>query len=214
MHRLTVLWMVLGAVHAHAAQLDATVTDSSGAPLADVVIIAVDNQHPGTMSPPSDLEIENQIDKQFVPRLLVVPLGSLVHFPNKDNIRHQVYSFSPAKRFELPLYGGAEAPPVLFDAPGPVALGCNIHDWMRGHIYVADSPWFAQSDETGSARITLPPGQYTVRVWHAQMIDTEKVTEQVVTVSDQTTQPLRWQLKLKPLLRPRRAPVGDVSGGY
>jgi hypothetical protein len=95
-----------------------------------------------------------------------------VSFPNRDDIRHQVYSFSPAKRFELRLYKGTPSEPVLFDKPGLVVLGCNIHDWMVGYIYVTDDPWFAVSDATGTLHLdALPAGRYQVTLWHPQMID-------------------------------------------
>ena len=99
--------------------------------------------------------------------MLAVRTGTSVSFPNSDDIRHQVYSFSPAKRFELRLYQGTPSEPVLFDKPGLVVLGCNIHDWMLGYIYVTDDPWFAVSDEHGRAAIAdLPAGRYAVTLWH------------------------------------------------
>jgi hypothetical protein len=78
-----------------------------------------------------------------------VRVGTAVRFPNQDNIRHHVYSFSPAKKFELPLYKGSEAAPVVFDRPGLVVLGCNIHDWMVGYLYVLETPWFGRTDAEG-----------------------------------------------------------------
>ena len=80
--------------------------------------------------------------------------GTSVAFPNSDNIRHHVYSFSLAKRFELRLYQGTQSAPVVFDSPGVVVLGCNIHDWMVGYIYVTDDSRFAVSDEHGRVTST------------------------------------------------------------
>ena len=77
-----------------------------------------------------------------------------------------MYSFSPAKRFELKLYSGRSAPPVLFDVPGVVVLGCNIHDWMSAYVYVLDTPYYALTDGNGHATIEVPVGRYTVRLWH------------------------------------------------
>lgn len=200
------------ALFAQGAELRATIMDVADTPVVDAVIVAVPEQ-PSSPGEAPTTAVENQINKQFVPHLLVVRAGTLVQFPNQDNIRHQVYSFSPAKRFELPLYAGVEAGQVLFDVPGPVALGCNIHDWMRGYIYVADSPWFAQSDSAGHAILKMPAGRYSVRVWHPQLVAPEESTIQTVTVSSEEPQTRSWQLKLKPDFRPRRAPVGG-SGGY
>jgi hypothetical protein len=76
-----------------------------------------------------------------------------VAFPNSNEIRHHAYSFSAPKRFEVPLDKDTSANPVLFDRPGMVVLGCNIHDWMLGYIYVADTPYFGKTDADGGERI-------------------------------------------------------------
>jgi len=108
----------------------------------------------------------DQRDTQFVPRVSVVTVGTPVTFPNSDNVRHQVYSFSPAKRFELPLYAGKPAAPVVFATPGVVELGCNIHDWMLAYVVVVDTPYHVVTDARGQGRIEAPAGTYILRVWH------------------------------------------------
>jgi hypothetical protein len=138
-----------------------------------------------------------------------------VIFPNHDNVRHHVYSFSPAKRFELPLYAGVPAQPVVFDTPGVVVLGCNIHDWMVGYIYVSESPYFAKTRADGKAVIAdLPPRNYVVRVWHPQLEGGEAATKRSVDVTGKRRVDVEWTLKLKPELRVRRSPVGEHSGHY
>src|SRR5207302_1290602 len=95
-----------------------------------------------------------------------VQVGTAVMFPNKDNIRHHVYSFSPAKKFELPLYAGIPAEPVVFDKEGIVTLGCNIHDWMVAYVAVLPTPYFQVTGREGRALFSdLRAGQYTVEVW-------------------------------------------------
>jgi hypothetical protein len=139
--------------------------------------------------------------------------GSPVYFPNKDNVRHHVYSFSPAKRFELPLYAGTPADPVVFDRPGIVTVGCNIHDWMIGYIYVADTPYLGGTGADGRARLAnLPPGGYVLRVWHPRMESPEESTRRPVTLERAQAVDLAWQVKLKPSVRPRRAPVPGQRG--
>ena len=101
--------------------------------------------------------------------VLAVRTGSLVRFPNNDQIRHQVYSFSPAKKFELPLFQGSTAAPVRFDQAGLVTVGCNIHDWMLGYIVVLDTPYFGKSGSDGRVQIDAPAGSYTLRVWHPRI---------------------------------------------
>jgi plastocyanin len=108
-----------------------------------------------------------QLDKTFVPLVTVVQTGTQVQFPNRDPIRHHVYSFSPPKTFELKLYSGTPAAPVLFDKPGEVVLGCNIHDNMIAYVLVVDTPHFAKTNKEGKAKIDgLPAGDYDVRLWH------------------------------------------------
>jgi len=129
---------------ASAAELRAAVNDSKGNPLPDAVVVAVPEDDQVPPAKPG-ATVEDQVDKEFVPYVQPVRVGTYVNFPNKDNIRHHVYSFSAAKRFELPLYSGTPAAPVLFDKVGVVLLGCNIHDWMIGYIYVTDAPYFGKT---------------------------------------------------------------------
>ena len=108
-----------------------------------------------------------QRNKTFIPLVSVVQTGTLVNFPNRDDIRHHIYSFSAAKRFEIKLYAGTPADPILFDKPGEVVLGCNIHDHMIAYIYVVDSPWFAKTDNDGVAKIDgLPAGDFDIGAWY------------------------------------------------
>jgi hypothetical protein len=98
----------------------------------------------------------------------VVTVGTAVDFPNRDTVRHHVYSFSPAKRFELKLYVGKPEAPVVFDRPGIAVLGCNVHDQMAAWVVIVETPWFARSDAQGRARLAdVPAGRHQLRTWHA-----------------------------------------------
>lgn len=119
-----------------------------------------------------------QKDKAFVPRLRVIQTGSAVNFPNFDTVRHHVYSFSPTKPFEIKLYAGTPASPVVFDKPGTATLGCNIHDRMLGYIHVVDTPYFGVTDANGAVSIDIPPGEHRVRVWLPAMGETSAGVEQ------------------------------------
>jgi hypothetical protein len=100
-------------------------------------------------------------------------------------VRHHVYSFSGNNAFEIPLYAKQPVPPVAFEHPGVVALGCNVHDWMAAHVFVADTPYFAITDASGLALLTgLPPGDYEVNVWHAQLRGKPEKFRQVVSVGE------------------------------
>ena len=159
--------------------------------------------------------VVDQVDKEFVPKVVAILVGTSVMFPNHDNVRHHVYSFSPAKRFELPLYAGVPAKPVVFDTPGVVVLGCNIHDWMVGYVYVSESPFFAKTGKDGTAVLTdLTPGSYAVRVWHPQVAVMEETTRQSVAATQSRMVEVQWTLKLKPEVRVRRAPLPGHGGHY
>jgi hypothetical protein len=202
--------MVLAGV-GEAAEITAVVKDQNGEPVADAVVVAVPRSGPPPRVARPVRDTVDQIDKEFVPYVKAVGAGASVFFPNKDNIRHHVYSFSPAKTFELPLYSGTPANPVVFDRPGIVPIGCNIHDWMLAYIYVADSPYFATTARPGRVTLdSLPPGTYAVRVWHPRMEGTEEATVRSITLA--TSQEVAWQLTLRPELRPRRAPVPGQRG--
>jgi plastocyanin len=157
------LLLALAAPAAWADTLNVKMLDQAGKPLADAVVMAVPAR-PLPPGKPRAVAIE-QKDREFLPFVTAVQVGTQVTFPNKDPLLHHVYSFSPAKTFEIKLYTG-DSPSVLFDKPGPVALGCNIHDWMEAYIYVSPTPYFARTDERGSARVSLPAGAYTLQAWH------------------------------------------------
>jgi plastocyanin len=139
----------------------------SGAPAADAVVSL--HSPAAVAATRAGRATIDQRASQFVPRVTVVTVGTPVVFPNSDNVRHQVYSFSPAKRFELPLYAGKPAAPVVFATPGVVELGCNIHDWMLAYVVVLDTPYHAITDARGQGRIDAPAGTYTLRVWHPSL---------------------------------------------
>ena len=166
-------WSLLGLLllvsPAHAARLSAEVVDGQGQPLANAVLTL---RGPAGPAPAAMKAIMDQRSQQFAPTVLAVRNGTAVAFPNSDDIRHHVYSFSLAKRFELRLYQGTPSEPVTFDKPGVVVLGCNIHDWMLGYIYVTDDPWFAVTDEKGRLSLEqLPAGPFTATLWHPQAPD-------------------------------------------
>lgn len=199
---------------AQTAEIAATVADDKGRPLADAVVVAVPSD--GSLRGPSPREaVVDQVDKEFTPKVTAVLVGSAVRFPNHDNVRHQVYSFSPAKRFELPLYAGVPAQPVVFDKAGVVVLGCNIHDWMIGYVYVSESPYFAKTGADGKALLSeLPPKEYLVRVWHPRQRAAEESTRKTIDLSRARRAEVEWNLTLKAETKPRRAPTAERSGKY
>jgi len=147
------------------ADMTFLVQDQNGAPLADAVLEVVSD--PLKTGVNDDLGIIDQIDKAFVPELVIVQQGQLVDFPNSDNIRHHVYSFSPAKTFELKLYADRPEEPVIFEDHGVVVLGCNIHDSMVGYLYVAADQRVVKTDQLGMAKLPLTGDSSQISAWHA-----------------------------------------------
>lgn len=173
---------VLLALLAHAATaatLAVTVVDATGKPVADAVV-AVTVKGARTVAQPGATGEIAQKNRQFQPGVTVVQTGTAVHFPNLDTTRHHVYSFSPIRRFELKLYSGTPAAPVVFDKAGVAVLGCNIHDKMRAWVVVVDTPYFAKTDAQGRATLDVPAGEHLLRVWFRGLAEDAPWPEQPV----------------------------------
>lgn len=195
------LWALLApAALAAPLELRLVGVDGKAVPGTVVTLRARDASRPP--APPVQATID-QVDLRFEPHVLVVPAGSKVSFPNTDKVSHQVYSFSPVKRFQLPLYRGKPYPPVEFDRPGTVTLGCNIHDQMRAYVFVVDGQYYGRTDAAGSWRQPdVAPGEYTVRIWHPLARGSQPVIEQAITVGAQA-QALTLRLAAPLRLRPQ-----------
>jgi len=168
---------------AAAATLHIQVRGANGQPLADAVLLLEPQAGPKpALKPAANIEIA-QVGRRFVPAVTVVPVGTKVQFPNQDTVRHHVYSFSAAKKFELKLYAGRPERPIEFDRAGVVVLGCNIHDTMVGWVVVTDTPWAATTPASGRATLAdVPPGPYVLRTWHPDLPAGSAGSEQAVTV--------------------------------
>ncbi|MEW6120815.1 MAG: methylamine utilization protein [Pseudomonadota bacterium] len=177
---VTAMWQA-----GHAATLEVELRAAGGEPVEDAVVYLRSGKTRGLPLRAADARID-QIDKTFVPLVSVVQTGTRITFPNKDNIRHHVYSFSKAKRFEIKLYADTPAKPVLFDKPGYVVMGCNIHDTMIAHLLVVDTPWFAKSDRQGRASLRdVPPGDYSLIVWYYMRPDKDALASRVSLRGDE-----------------------------
>jgi plastocyanin len=189
------------------------VTGADGKAVADAVVFVQEEKNsPRTPEGVALQATMDQIEKTFVPGLLPIVVGTRVRFPNHDQIQHHVYSFSRTKTFDLPLYKGEDAPPVLFDKVGVVKVGCNIHDWMSGIILVLPTPYFSRTDAEGRFSLEeLPPGQYNIVAWHELSKVKPEDTVQSANVfagSAARTSELNYTLPLSPA-RPRAAIRGS-----
>ncbi|MFN3586460.1 MAG: methylamine utilization protein [Moraxellaceae bacterium] len=177
--RRVVMALALCLLGGQVSGREVLVVDGKGQPLMDAVVMLTPAAGSAPAAPVS--AVIEQVNRRFIPLVTVVPVGSQVAFPNRDSIRHHVYSFSPAKKFDIKLYVGDPPAPVRFDTPGVVVLGCNIHDWMLAFVVVTDAPHFGKTGEDG--RVQLPgvsAGSYRAQLWHPSLA--ERRLEQSLTV--------------------------------
>ena len=181
-----------------AGQISVQINDAAGQPVIDAVVYANQVSGIAPIKPKREVSVE-QINKEFVPLVSVVQTGTLVNFPNRDKVRHHVYSFSPAKTFEIKLYSGVPGKPIQFDKPGEVVLGCNIHDTMIAYLLVVDTPIFAKTDKRGTAILeSLSAGEYGVRVWYPGTAVSSAPAPQKVKLSANELATLTFAFNLKP----------------
>lgn len=204
---LSSLLLMLLSMTGYAQSLEVSITDTAGAPLENAVIeLVLEEGERANYLQLANKSID-QLDKEFVPTVTVITVGSDVSFPNSDDILHHVYSFSRPKTFNIPLYGKGENDDYHenFPTSGVVEIGCNIHDWMLAYIYVADTELASLSDVEGVATLTsTPTGDYQLRVWHPQAAQSELMVP-LNLVAGQTTR-LEISLELQRDRRVRRAP--------
>ncbi len=167
---------------AMAGVIDVRVQDANGQPLPDAVVFLESAAARAAVKPAPPAEIA-QVQRSFDPAVTVVTVGTAVSFPNRDTVRHHVYSFSPMKKFEIKLYVGTPAAPVVFDQPGIAVLGCNIHDQMAAWVLVVATPFYGKAGVDGVVRLgNVPPGNYRLRSWHASLPVGAPAADQALTV--------------------------------
>lgn len=167
------------------ASIAVLVLDRNGKPIPDVAVYANSAGTEFTSAGTASVAVMDQVDKRFVPHLLVVQVGTLVEFPNSDPIAHHVYSFSRPNQFNLPLYKGEIQPSVRFTQEGIVTLGCNIHDNMLGYILVVDTPLYAKTDADGRAVLeTVLADELEVRIWSPRIRDAIDSLVEIVVSAD------------------------------
>ena len=195
-------WPVLAATLVHAEVLG-----PGGQPVEDAAVYLLPvSERKAAGHPPVPASVE-QHDREFVPYLTVVQTGAAVRFPNQDPIQHHIYSFSQPKKFEIKLYAGQGPEPMIFDKPGVVTMGCNVHDWMLGYVFVVDTPWFGKTDARGQVQIDAAEvGEYEARVWHPRQ--RAQAPLQHIKVGGPQQEPLHFVLDVV-ARKPRYKPPAD-----
>ena len=179
-----------------AAPLSVRVVDASGRGVRDAVVTFYPSGGAARPARPGGRFVVSQKNIQFHPFLTIVPVGADVSFPNFDPTKHHVYSFSPAKRFELKLFARDQSRTVHFDKPGVVALGCNIHDQMSAFIVVTDSAWTARTNAQGIAAFAdAPNAPGRVTVWHPYLRAPGGIVQQGVAASQRSAS---FSVRLRP----------------
>jgi plastocyanin len=192
-----------------AGDISVLVVDRDGHAIPDVAVTATPARSGVVPSGETRPAVMDQRNLAFTPRMLVIATGTSVEFPNNDTVSHQVYSFSAVKRFQLPLYKGQVHPPITFDRPGIVVLGCNIHDVMVGYIYVTDAPYFGKTSSAGGFSVkNAPDGEYRIAIWSPYIADSAAALSRTIQVGGNEPATILVQmqqrLRAQPEPKPRR----------
>lgn len=159
----TLLCCLISTLPVQAGAVTLNIIDQHQQPVSNAVVEILNSDEIKGL--PSNIAVIDQINKAFVPEQIIIQQGQSVDFPNSDNIRHHVYSFSEAKTFELKLYADKPEKEIVFEKPGVVVVGCNIHDSMIGYIYVAQHQPFISSD-LGMVNIAAEESSAHISIWH------------------------------------------------
>ena len=178
----SLLLALLATTRVSAGPVTVQASDGAGKPLAGAAVWLESREAKAATKAAVGVEI-GQAKRQFSQPVTVVPVGTAVSFPNRDTVRHHVYSFSAAKKFEIKLYVGTPAAPVVFDTPGIAVLGCNIHDNMAAWVVIVETPHHGLTGADGQlSLVNVPPGSYQLRSWHAALPPGEPALSQPLLV--------------------------------
>jgi len=172
------------------------VSDAAGKPVENAIVYAESESGQPIAGAKKPGEI-SQKGLKFIPLVTVVQTGSKISFPNNDKVRHHIYSFSPAHKFDQKLYSGTTAEPQTFEKPGVVVLGCNIHDKMLAYVRVVDTPYYGKTEANGAATVEAPAGKYILKAWHPDMSGSQQPLEQPVAVKADGNISASFKLTLK-----------------
>jgi plastocyanin len=209
----TLALLGMGAAHVGAGTLlSVTVRQPDGKPFPGVVVMLHPLDRPAQPRAPLRATMD-QANRAFVPDVLAISVGSTVSFPNTDKTRHQVYSFSAAHRFQLPLYRGKPYPPELFDRVGIVTLGCNIHDSMLAYIVVTDAERFGVTAASGTwSAGEVAHGRYRLELWNPRLRESANTLVRQISIpeGERYEEPVTIEVPLRPVAHPGRPHSWDT----
>jgi plastocyanin len=198
LHFIVVATLSAASVAASAG-VTVKVMDAAGKPVPDAVVYAEAEAGQSLPAARKSGEISQQ-GLKFIPLVTVIQTGSKIFFPNNDKVRHHIYSFSPAHKFDQKLYSGTTAEPQTFEKAGTVVLGCNIHDKMIAYVRVVDTPYFGKTDASGEATLDAPAGKYALKAWHPDIAGGQAL-EQSLAVKADAAAGASFKMTLKPVVR-------------
>ena len=165
-----------------AAELEVKVLDINSQPVTNIVVY-LENED-GVLLEKTAKAIEiNQSNKSFLPYISVMQKGNLVHFNNKDDITHHIYSPLGENKFSFKILAGEKKTIEHFSTAGEIAMGCNIHDWMSGHLLIVATPYFDKTNGNGIANISVKEeGNYNLTLWHPQLGERDNQLTKKITI--------------------------------
>ncbi|HJP69543.1 MAG TPA: methylamine utilization protein [Sphingomicrobium sp.] len=202
---ILVLALASAASSLAAAPLNVRIVDASGRPVRDAVVTLYPAGSAARAAHAGGRFVIAQHNLQFQPFITIIPVGADVSFPNLDPTKHHVYSFSPAKKFELKLFAKDQSRTVHFEKAGVVALGCNIHDQMSAFIVVTASAWTARTN--GQGMVTFADAPNTpgrLMVWQPYLRAPGGELQQSVSPGQRNA---TFQIRLRP--PPAAMPMAD-----
>ncbi len=201
-YKLLCLTPIFFSSLAWAQQVEIQVIDPSLTGVEQVVVYLIPLKQQALAQNSQPLIIR-QKDKAFAPYVTVAQKGQQLSFQNQDDITHHIYSVSGKNRFSFKVKAGTEKLSPNLNYAGEVAMGCNIHDWMSGYVLVVDTPYYAQTDNNGIARLELAQnGDYRLVIWHPELTTENYQIDQTITVPNIENNNV-WKIKLaEPLQSP------------
>lgn len=212
--KIVLILTLLSAHFAHAIELNVSVYDPQEQPIKDIVVYVESSDSLPLHKTKKSIEI-NQLNKSFAPYIGVVQSGNEVRFHNQDDITHHIYSPVGDNKFEFKILSGQQKTMDSFITTGEVAMGCNIHDWMSGHLLVVNTPYFNKTNVQGQAKFTIKDkGSYQLTVWHPQMNEVNNRISQTITLHNNENVKVQLTKTMDPLPEQKSEDDFDFLSDY